>query len=61
MWRSITRAKFITLDLIKKGIDKSRLSYEGRGDSEPVVFGSTDEEQSLNRRIEIKLIKSNHL
>lgn len=56
-WISEIRAKYITLDLIKKGIDKSRLSYEGRGDKEPISFGETAEDIAKNRRIEIELEK----
>jgi len=56
-WLSKIRAKYITLDLIKRGVDKSRLTYKGMGDSEPIAFGDTQEVISLNNRIEIKLIK----
>ncbi len=56
-WLSKTRAKYITLDLIKRGVEKQRLSYDGKGDKEPISFGNAPNQQALNRRIEIRLIK----
>jgi len=57
-WLSEIRAKYITLELIKRGIDKSRLNYKGMGDKEPIAFGSSQEDIALNSRIEIKLFKN---
>jgi len=56
-WLSKTRAKYVTLDLIKRGISKKRLTYKGVGDTEPIAFGTSEKDLALNRRIEIKLIK----
>ena len=56
-WISEMRAKYITLDLIKRGIEKSRLRYTGMGDKEPISFGTLEKDIALNSRIEIKLTK----
>jgi len=51
------RAKAICDYLIKQGIAKNRLSYEGRGDSQPLEKNDTEAQKSLNRRVEIVLRK----
>ncbi|WP_431107937.1 OmpA family protein [Winogradskyella poriferorum] len=53
------RAKSTQQYVISKGIDASRISAEGKGESEPKVdCGSncTDEEHSQNRRSEFKIV-----
>ncbi len=52
---SENRAKAVYNYLINKGIDASRLSYKGFGDSEPVATNDTEEGRALNRRTEIKI------
>ncbi len=49
---SLARAKAATNYLTGKGIANSRLSYEGRGEREPVADNSTKEGRALNRRAE---------
>ena len=56
---SVERAKAIYEYLIKKGISKDRLTYEGRGLSEPLYSNSTDLNKAKNRRVEIKLTRVN--
>ncbi len=56
-WLSQMRAKEVVLSLIQLGIDKSRLSYKGMGDEEPVSFGTSEKDLLLNCRIEVDLIK----
>jgi outer membrane protein OmpA-like peptidoglycan-associated protein len=51
------RAKAIYDYLIKKGISKDRLSYEGKGSNEPLFPNTSEENKSKNRRVEIKLIR----
>ncbi len=49
---SLARAKAATTYLVRKGIANSRLSYEGRGEREPVADNSTKEGRAQNRRVE---------
>lgn len=51
------RAKAICDYLIKQGIAKIRLSYEGRGDSQPLEKNDTEAHKGLNRRVELVLSK----
>ncbi len=51
------RAKAICDYLIKQGIAKNRLSYEGRGDSQPLEKNDTEAHKGLNRRVELVLSK----
>ncbi len=52
------RALAIVDYLIKKGINRDRLSYEGKGKEEPIVPNSNERNKELNRRVEIKLSKN---
>jgi outer membrane protein OmpA-like peptidoglycan-associated protein len=54
---SKARAKAIYDYLIAKGISKQRLSYEGRGFSEPLYPNTTAANKAKNRRVEIKLTR----
>ncbi len=51
------RAKVINDNLVKLGIDQSRLTTDGKGFLEPIADNATKEGALKNRRIEIKLIK----
>jgi len=51
------RAKAIVGYLIEKGIDKSRLTYEGFGEYMPLVPNTTTEGRAINRRVEFEIIK----
>lgn len=56
---STERAKNIYLELIKRGIKKSRLSYKGFGFTRPLDFPeSTVKIQQENRRVELKVLKN---
>ena len=50
---SDNRAKSVMNLLIAKGIDKSRLSAKGWGQSKPIVENTTDSNKAKNRRVEI--------
>ncbi|MBR5374967.1 MAG: OmpA family protein [Paludibacteraceae bacterium] len=51
---SIERAKTVYNQLVKMGISKNRLSYEGAGSSNPIVKKATTEsDHQKNRRVEI--------
>jgi outer membrane protein OmpA-like peptidoglycan-associated protein len=54
---STHRAEAVYNYLIKKGIDKNRLSYKGFGHSQPLNNERNEEEQQMNRRVEIRIVK----
>ena len=49
------RAKAVYNELIKLGIDKSRLSYRGLGEANPIASNATEEGRKLNRRVIAKI------
>jgi len=49
---SQNRAKSVFQAIIEKGISSVRLSYEGRGETEPIDNNDTDEGRQSNRRTE---------
>lgn len=49
------RAQSVRDALIELGVSASRLSTEGKGETEPMATNKTDEGMALNRRIEVKL------
>jgi len=54
---SVNRAKAIYNYLVSKGIDASRLRYEGFGKRRPVVINErTEEDAEKNRRVEIRIL-----
>ncbi|MBI4947614.1 MAG: OmpA family protein [Bacteroidetes bacterium] len=53
---SQSRAKAVLDYLVKKGIDKSRLTAKGYGKSQPIASNDTDEGRQLNRRVEMKIV-----
>lgn len=52
---SENRAKSVYTYLVEAGIDKSRISYKGYGDTKPLAANDTEEGRALNRRTEIKI------
>ncbi len=55
------RAKAICDYLIQHGISKNRLSYEGKGDTQPLAKNDTEANKSLNRRVELVLSKNTNI
>ncbi|MCX6319667.1 MAG: OmpA family protein [Bacteroidetes bacterium] len=56
---SVTRAKAVRDYLIQNGISTSRVSYTGLAHTQPIYPypEKTEEEQTANRRVEIRIIK----
>ena len=50
---SIRRAQALAQYLMLRGVPTERLRIEGRGESEPRVSNTTEEQRRLNRRVEI--------
>lgn len=57
---SRNRAKAVYKRLKKAGIEKSRLSYIGRSNEEPLIFPEkTNSDRQTNRRVDVKFSKIN--
>ena len=52
---SLNRANAVKNYLISKGVDGSRISADGKGESEPIESNSTSEGRRKNRRVEFKI------
>jgi len=55
------RSKAICDYLIQHGISKNRLSYEGKGDTQPLAKNDTEANKSINRRMELVLSKNTNI
>ncbi|MGV3003255.1 OmpA family protein [Vibrio sp. E150_018] len=47
------RARYIYDNLIKQGISHNRITFEGKGSSEPVAINNNEEGRYKNRRVEL--------
>jgi outer membrane protein OmpA-like peptidoglycan-associated protein len=56
MTLSENRAKSVFDYLVNAGIEASRLSFKGYGDSQPVADNNKEEGRAMNRRTEFKVI-----
>jgi len=54
---SAARAKAVMDYLLAKGIDRSRLSYTGRGSEQPIATNDTNEGREKNRRVEFLILE----
>lgn len=55
---SYNRARAVFEYLVENGIDRKRMTYKGFGHRQPIVlFESTEAERTMNRRVEIKILK----
>ena len=55
---SDNRARSVMDYILSKGIDPSRITSKGYGESKPVVENDTDENRQLNRRVEFTILKN---
>lgn len=55
---SDNRAKAVYTFLIAKGIDKTRLTYKGFGDTQPIAPNTTAEGRAQNRRTEFVIVST---
>jgi OOP family OmpA-OmpF porin len=54
---SLRRAMSVRDMLVEQGVDASRLSTEGRGETDPKADNATAEGRQANRRIEVQLLR----
>ena len=54
---SENRAKAVYDYIVNHGVDSSRLSYKGYGESQPIATNDTDEGRQKNRRVELKILE----
>ncbi|MBQ0118369.1 MAG: OmpA family protein, partial [Bacteroidales bacterium] len=50
------RANSVRDDMIRRGIDESRIEAEGKGESEPIDTNDTEEGRAKNRRVEFVIL-----
>lgn len=50
------RAKAVYDEMIKRGIDASRMEWEGKGSTEPIESNDTEEGRAENRRVEFTIL-----
>ncbi|MCQ2333379.1 MAG: OmpA family protein [Paludibacteraceae bacterium] len=50
------RANSVRDDMIRRGIDESRIEAEGKGESEPIDTNDTEEGRAKNRRVEFMIL-----
>jgi len=53
---STARAKHVAEYLIKRGVDKSRVSFKGYGKRKPIASNSTTAGRKRNQRVEMKIL-----
>jgi OOP family OmpA-OmpF porin len=53
---SMRRSNAVKAYLISKGVDKTRIYTEGKGEKQPVADNSTKEGRAKNRRVEIEVV-----
>jgi OmpA-OmpF porin, OOP family len=53
---SVARSEAVKAYLVSKGIEKSRVYTEGKGETQPVADNKTKEGRAQNRRVEIEVV-----
>jgi len=51
------RAKAVADYLIKKKVEKERITWKGYGESKPLVANTSDANKAINRRVEFRIIE----
>ncbi|GAB2696598.1 hypothetical protein GCM10027037_20650 [Mucilaginibacter koreensis] len=54
---SVERANSVKLYLTNTGVDGSRLTVKGYGETKPIASNNTEEGKAQNRRVEVKVIQ----
>lgn len=54
---SVDRANAVKIYLVNSGVNPNNLNVIGKGATEPIASNDTESGRSLNRRVEIKVIK----
>ena len=52
------RAKSVYDEMVKRGIDPSRMEWNGRGSKEPIESNKTEEGRAENRRVEFTILEN---
>ena len=55
---SLRRSQAVKAYLVSKGIEKTRIYTEGKGEKQPVADNKTKEGRAKNRRVEIEVVGS---
>ena len=58
---SVRRAESVRAFLMQNGVSGSRLSTQGRGESEPIADNSTADGRAQNRRVEIAIVANDQM
>ena len=58
---SVRRAKAVKSFLAQQGVGGSRLTTQGKGETEPIALNSTIEGRAQNRRVEIVIIANDQM
>jgi outer membrane protein OmpA-like peptidoglycan-associated protein len=58
---SVRRAASVRSYLINGGVDGSRLSTQGKGETEPIALNSTADGRAQNRRVEIVIVANDQM
>ena len=53
---SLNRARSVRNYLINKGLNEDRISFEGKGESQPVTDNDTAQGRQINRRVEFMIL-----
>jgi outer membrane protein OmpA-like peptidoglycan-associated protein len=51
------RAKAVVDYLVKKKVNKDRLTWKGYGETKPLKPNSSEEHRALNRRVEFRVVE----